>query len=62
LLREQFIHTVCGHLREQGDNALITPQSNGSANQILDGRSTFGLHPPPRSVSYACFGCCRLLG
>jgi hypothetical protein len=62
LLREKLIHAGSGDLREQGRDALITPQGNGSTNEIFDGRSTFGFHPPPRSVSYACFGCCRLLG
>jgi hypothetical protein len=62
LLRKQFIHARCRHLWEQGGNALIASQSNGRANKILDGSSTFGFHPPPRSVSYSCLGCCRLLG
>jgi hypothetical protein len=62
LLREQFIHVRGGHIWEQRDNALIAAKRDGSANEVFDGSSTFGFHPPPRSVSYACLGCCHLLG
>ena len=62
LLREQFIHAFCRHLREQRDNAFIASQSNGSANKVFDGGCTIGFHPSPCSVGYTRLGSCRLLG
>jgi len=56
LLRKQLVHAVCSHLREQFDNAFITSEGNGSADQILDGGLSFGLHPSPGPMGYASFG------
>lgn len=32
---------------EQRGNALIASRDTGSLSKFLDGRSTFGIHPPP---------------
>lgn len=61
LLRKQFIHAACRHLREQRDNAFIAAKCDSGAHQIFDRSFAFGLHPPPRSMGYAGFGGCRLL-
>jgi hypothetical protein len=62
LLREQFIHARCRHVREQRRNAFIASQGNGSTDKILDGSATVSFHPSPRSVGNTRLGSRCLLG
>jgi hypothetical protein len=62
LLGQQFFHAVCGHRREQADNAFIAPKGYGGAHKVLDRSRAFSFHPSPRSVGHTCFCSCRLLG